>query len=101
MQMTGKLLLQMTVCMVAYFGIGILFYTQVEKMSVVDALYFQMVCASTVGYGDISPTGAEGSDTVSPGMATLSRIFTLVWILIGSMWPATRTHVPQSTQKTL
>lgn len=50
---------------------GTIFYTSVERWSVVDALYFSVSTLSTVGYGDLHPT------------TTLSKIFTLFYLLLG------------------
>jgi len=65
-----KVLVQ-AVIFLAYFGIGCAFYSNVEGWTGVQSLYFLMVSASTVGYGDLNP---------SPGF---SRLFTIIWILIG------------------
>mmetsp|Transcript_66956 Transcript_66956/g.176618 ORF Transcript_66956/g.176618 Transcript_66956/m.176618 type:complete len:432 (-) Transcript_66956:187-1482(-) len=54
-----------------YFGIGVPFYCSVEGWNVWKSLYFLMVTASTVGYGDLSPT--------TPG----SQVFTVFWIFLG------------------
>ena len=67
-----KVLVQVII-FVAYFGIGCLFYGQVEGWSGVQSLYFLMVSASTVGYGDMFPT------------VGVSRLFTVIWILVGIM----------------
>jgi hypothetical protein len=50
---------------------GVLFYTRVEKWSLLDAVYFCVVTLATVGYGDITPTTDAG------------RIFTIFYIVIG------------------
>ena len=51
--------------------IGTLFYMKVEKWSLIDSVYFCVITLTTVGYGDLSPT------------TPISRIFTVVYILIG------------------
>ena len=51
--------------------IGVVFYTQVEKWSVLDAIYFCVVTLGTVGYGDITPT------------TDLGKIFTIFYIIFG------------------
>lgn len=51
--------------------IGTLFYRLVEKWSWVDSLYFTVVTLTTVGYGDLAPTG------------DMSKLFTLVLIVCG------------------
>ena len=45
-----------------------------EPWTVIDALYFCIVCMSTVGYGDFSPS------------TTTSAAFTLVYIFVGVLW---------------
>ena len=53
-------------------GIGILVYSsQEDDWSVIDALYFTMATVSTVGYGDISPS------------TSVMRIFTVFMIFVG------------------
>jgi hypothetical protein len=54
-----------------YLALGALFYSIFEGWSVVDSVYFCIVTMSTVGYGDMSPSH-DGS-----------KLFTLVWIMIG------------------
>jgi hypothetical protein len=51
--------------------VGMIFYSQVEGWSWLDALYFSVVTLSTVGYGDLSP---------DPSAA---KIFTMVYIFLG------------------
>jgi hypothetical protein len=51
--------------------IGVVFYTRVEKWSVLDALYFCVITLGTVGYGDITPT------------TDLGKIFTIFYIIFG------------------
>jgi hypothetical protein len=51
--------------------IGTTFYHLEEGWSWLDALYFSVVTLSTVGYGDLGPT------------TPLSKIFTMVFILLG------------------
>ena len=50
---------------------GTLFYWQVEDWSILDSLYFSVTTLTTLGLGDLHPTG-DGS-----------RIFTMVYLLIG------------------
>jgi voltage-gated potassium channel len=52
-------------------AVGVLFYTRVEKWSVLDSLYFCVVTLGTVGYGDIVPTTDAG------------KIFTIFYIIFG------------------
>ena len=59
-----------------YFGIGCAFYMTVEPATfdtVWKALYFLMVTASTVGYGDMNPTNLWAG----------SQVFTIVYIFLG------------------
>jgi len=57
--------------MALYFGTGVAFYMSVEGWDGWESLYFLMVTASTVGYGDLSPTTAW------------SRFFTIIYIFFG------------------
>ena len=50
---------------------GVLFYTRVEKWTVLNAFYFCIVTLATVGYGDITPTTDAG------------KIFTMLYIVVG------------------
>lgn len=54
---------------VAVVATATTFYTLVEKWSVLDSLYFSVVTALTIGYGDFTPSTA------------LSKIFTVVYAL--------------------
>lgn len=56
-----------TICLM----IGTAFYRVVEGWSWLDSLYFSVVTLTTVGYGDLNPSSA------------LSKIFTMLYILIG------------------
>jgi voltage-gated potassium channel len=49
-----------TVLMVGVLLLGALGFMQIEKFSLVDALYFTLVTVATVGYGDIHPTTTAG-----------------------------------------
>ncbi|WP_397539051.1 potassium channel family protein [Rummeliibacillus pycnus] len=51
--------------------IGTTFYSTIEGMRVIDALYFSVVTLTTVGYGDFSPQTDFG------------KIFTIFYIFIG------------------
>ncbi len=50
---------------------GSTFYYFVEKMSIVDSIYFCVITLTTVGYGDISPT------------TNMGKIFTVFYIFLG------------------
>lgn len=56
---------------IAILATGVLFYTHVEKWSVLNAVYFCVVTLGTVGYGDITPTTDAG------------KIFTIFYIIFG------------------
>jgi len=49
-----------------------LFYRAIEGWSFINALYFAVSTASTVGYGDLTPTHE------------ISRIFTIVFIILST-----------------
>mmetsp|Transcript_31104 Transcript_31104/g.81504 ORF Transcript_31104/g.81504 Transcript_31104/m.81504 type:complete len:526 (+) Transcript_31104:129-1706(+) len=55
-----------------YFFSGIIFYTQYEEWTFVDALYFCMVVVTTVGYGDNAPIETDGG-----------KLFTALFALLG------------------
>ena len=63
-----RALMMMTLGVLA---IGVVFYTNVEHWSLVDAIYFCVVTLGTVGYGDITPTTDVG------------KIFTVFYIIFG------------------
>jgi voltage-gated potassium channel len=50
---------------------GTIFYTIVEGWSPLDSLYFSVIAAATVGFGDYAPT------------TDLGKAFTIVYVLIG------------------
>lgn len=49
---------------------AIVFYTQIERWSFIDALYFSVMTMSTVGYGDLAPT------------TEISKLFTIVFTML-------------------
>lgn len=57
--------------LVALMTVGTLFYTVVEGWSPLDSLYFSVIAAATVGFGDFAPQ-------TDPGKA-----FTIVYVLVG------------------
>ena len=50
---------------------GTVFYWRVEGWSILDSLYFSVITLTTVGYGDLAPSGG------------LSKVFTMVYVLLG------------------
>lgn len=50
---------------------GTLFYHNIEGWRLTDALYFCVMTVTTIGYGDMVPTG------------DLSRMFTVVYAFVG------------------
>jgi len=45
------------VALVMYFVVGYMYYSFTEGWNLVDCIYFSVEIVTTVGYGDISPTG--------------------------------------------
>jgi len=50
---------------------GVVFYSLVEHLSPLNALYFSVTTLTTVGYGDFSPQTAAG------------KLFTVLYVLVG------------------
>lgn len=50
---------------------GTLFYWNVEGWGLLDSLYFSVITLTTVGYGDLAPTTADG------------KVFTMLYIFAG------------------
>ncbi len=63
-----QVLLSLTVAMLIS---GTMFYSNVEGLSILNALYFSVITLATVGYGDFTPQTDFG------------KIFTILYILTG------------------
>lgn len=50
---------------------GTIFYSTVEKFSVIDSLYFSFMTLTTIGYGNYAPA------------TTLGKIFTMIYVMVG------------------
>jgi hypothetical protein len=59
----------LVVLMSIIWGIGVVFYHNVERWSWIDSLYFCVVTSATVGYGDFSPE------------TRLGKLFTIGYII--------------------
>jgi uncharacterized membrane protein len=55
----------------ALMVIGTIFYVIVEGWSLLDSLYFAVIAAATVGFGDYTP------------QTDLGKAFTIIYVLIG------------------
>jgi len=55
----------------ALLTVGTLFYMVVEGWSLLDSLYFSVIAAATVGFGDFTP------------QTDLGKAFTIIYVLIG------------------
>jgi tetrahydromethanopterin S-methyltransferase subunit C len=56
---------------VVVVAVGVMFYTNVEHWSFINALYFCVVTLGTVGYGDITPS------------TDAAKLFTVIYIIVG------------------
>lgn len=65
------------VAVAAFLGIGMVVYHFVEGLSWLDGLFFAVVTATTVGYGNLAPHSAGG------------KIFTMAYILLAIVVVAT------------
>ena len=67
--------------------LGFLVFYLGQGLEPIDAFYLTIVTISTVGYGDVSPSGActddEGNDIGSSTTCVGMRVFTVFYILIG------------------
>ena len=59
------------IVMIIYFTAGVAFYSTIEDMPFIRALYFCMITFTTVGFGDFSPS------------TTLCKLFTCLFVFIG------------------
>lgn len=73
MALPDAVLFDASTLLIAYFGIGCLFYRLVEGWQIIDSVYFMIVTSTTVGYGDFTPLSALG------------RLFTCVYALVGTV----------------
>jgi len=53
--------------------LGMLFFMKVEKLGLVDALYFIWITSTTVGFGDLTPKGPT------------SRLFSVLYLLVSTL----------------
>ncbi len=70
-------------------GVGTVFYHHAEGWAWFDALYFSVITLTTVGYGDLAPT------------STVSRLFTIIYIMLGLSVFAGFIQVTASKQREL
>ena len=67
--------------------LGFLVFYLGQGLPPIDALYLTIVTISTVGFGDISPSGAcsddEGNDLGTSSTCVGMRVFTVLYILVG------------------
>ena len=57
--------------LLAVMGAGVIGFTLLEKVSLIDSLYFTVVTIATVGYGDIHP------------VTSLGKLFVILLIIAG------------------
>ena len=70
-QADWALMRKMVLAVLLYLAAGVAFYMRYEDWTLLEAVYFCVVTATTAGYGDLIPT----SDN--------SRIFTMFFVLVG------------------
>lgn len=63
---------EMLIALIVMLVSGTVFYSAVEKWSVVDSVYFCVMTLATVGYGDLHPT------------TSFSKIFTILYFFVGA-----------------
>eukprot|EP00037_Helgoeca_nana_P027545 m.315919 g.315919 ORF g.315919 m.315919 type:complete len:556 (+) comp27535_c0_seq1:52-1719(+) len=68
------------IAIVVYFLCGLIFYTQYEGWTFVDALYFCIVVVTTIGYGDNNPIETDGGKLFTAAFALLG-----VSVVFGSL----------------
>lgn len=61
----------LAILLLSLLTVGTVFYHYTEQWGVLDCLYFCVMTISTVGYGDLTPTGA------------ISKAFTICFTLLG------------------
>jgi potassium channel subfamily K len=66
-----SLMAKMAFAVLLYLAAGVIFYTHYEGWTLLEAVYFCVVTATTTGYGDLKPSTLG------------SRLFTLFFILVG------------------
>lgn len=59
------------VSVLAILSVGTLFYSYVEKWTLLNSLYFSVTTLATVGLGDFAPK------------TDIGKVFTMVYIIIG------------------
>jgi len=62
---------KMFVAVLLYLAAGVIYYVHAEGWTMLEAIYFCVVTATTTGYGDLRPSSTE------------SRVFTLFFIVVG------------------
>ena len=70
----------LTLAVVLYIAIGVVFYSWQESWSIADSFYFTVVALTTVGLGDLAPT------------TTFARLFTAAYLAVGLGILATTVH---------
>ena len=70
-------------CALAYYGIGVAVFANLEGWGTADAAYFTFVTLSTIGIGDMTPdkTFSEGGQT-SAGMFRIAAV--VIYIVVGT-----------------
>ena len=83
----------LTAAAVVVLGTGTIMYRLLEGWSWVDALYFSVVTATTVGFGDLSPT------TDASKLFTVLYIFSSIAVIAAFINARGKRHVQRVAQR--
>lgn len=83
LRMTGRKFMLSETLFIFLLGMQALAFNRLEHWTYVDAIYFSLQCALTIGYGDLPPQTAAGKVLVFPfAVLTISQLANEVSIII-------------------